>query len=397
VGGQTGGSASITGSGSAIFGAVQIGSAADSAGSLTINTTGSVSLGTMLLFKLNSGAAANLGVGLTIEAGTVTALSVDGEGDGDKSTDVNISGGSLTVGNSSSDGAFQIGNAGDGGYLNMSGGSLTYSGTDGLLLATGAGSTGSATITSGTATLTGITLNYANSTTEISALTVGGTAAGAVPVLYLGNVGLVALQSGSTVTVSLGNAVVGATAAWSSQAPITLTGATTFQTANSNGNGNNITLAGVLSGTGGLTESGTGVLTLSGNDSYTGPTAVSGSGGRLVVSGSLTGTASISVASGAHLEVDGALINSGVASVSGFLNGTGSVDAVDINSGGTLGPGRSTIGALAAGVLTANGNVLFTGSASIFSIRLGVASPSDSDQLNIANGDSVTLDDATLK
>jgi len=219
-----------------------------------------------------------------------------------------------------------------------------------------------------------------------------------VPVLYLGNVGLVAnVQGGSTVTVSLGTAVLGATAPWASLAPITLTGATTFQTADSNGNGNNITLAGVLSGTGGLMETGTGVLTLSGNDNYTGPTAVSGSGGRLVVSGSVAGTASISVASGAHLEVDGALISSGVASVSGFLNGTGSAGAVDINSGGTLGPGRSTIGALAAGVLTANGNVVFTDSTSIFSIRLGVASPSDSDQLAIANGDSVTLNDATLK
>jgi autotransporter-associated beta strand protein len=400
LGGQTGGSASITGSGSGVFTTVTIGGTGDSAGGLTIDTTGSVALGAFTIIKLNAGAAPNTGLGLVIEAGTVTALSVDAQGFADKSADVNISGGSLTIGNSSSNAAFEVGNAGDGGYLDMTGGSLVYAGTDGLLLATGVGSTGLATITSGTATLTGITLNVADSTTELSTLTVGGTTPGAIPVLYLGSVGLVEYApagSGTSVGVTFGNATIGAIAAWNSSAPITLTGTTTFQTADSLGNPNNITLSGTLSGTGGLTAAGPGSLTLSGDDTYTGSTTVTGSGGRLIVSGSLGGTTPVSVAANAHLEVDGLLNNSASVAVSGFLNGTGELNGATIASGGTLGPGRNSLIATSAGTLTANGAVTLTDSTSVFSVRLGVASPGDSDQLAVTPTNSITLNDATLK
>jgi fibronectin-binding autotransporter adhesin len=386
---QTGGSASITGAGSGVFTSVVIGSTGDSAGGLTINTTGSVSLGTVTIVKLNAGAGANAALGLTVQAGTVTATSVDSQGDGDKSSDVNISGGSLTIGNSSSTGAFQVGNNGDGGFLNMSGGSLTYLGTDGLLLGTAAGSTGSASITGGIATLTGITLNSGNATGTTSDLTVSGGAT-----LYLGSVGLVANQPGATVVASLGTATVGATASWTSSAPITLTGATTFQAADSGATAHNISLGAALSGTGGLIVSGAGRVTLAGADTYTGATAVN-SGGTLIVSGSLSATSGASVSPRANLEVDGLLNNSITAFVSGQLSGVGSIGPVNIASGGTLAPGLSAA-SLSAGVLTANGAVTL-GAGSTFSIRLGVASAGDNDQLAVHAGDTVSLNGANLQ
>jgi autotransporter-associated beta strand protein len=393
---ETGVSASITGSASANFTSLFLGSTSDSAGSLTIDTTGSVSLGTATIGKLNTGAAANTGLGIIIQGGTVTATSLDAQGDGDKSTDLNITGGSLTIGNSLSTGAFQIGNAGDGGYLNMSGGALTYLGTDGLVLATAAGSTGSASITGGTATLTGITLNSGNTTSAISALTVGSGA-----ILYLGSVGLVANeQVGSTVTVSLGTATVGAYADWSSSAPITLTGVTTFQTANASSAPFNITLSGALTGTGGLTATGAGgILTLSAADSYNGATSVNS--GTTIVSGSLSATTSVAVATGATLEVDGAINNaSATVTSAGTLDGVGSISGpIAMSDGGILAPGLSA-GSTATGALTAADGLTFSDNitAGTFSIRLGVDALGgglDNDSVAVSGG-SVTLDDTIL-
>jgi autotransporter-associated beta strand protein len=73
-----------------------------------------------------------------------------------------------------------------------------------------------------------------------------------------------------------------------------------------NTNGFNDTIAQALvhgsgSPDGGLTKNGSGTLTLSASDNYTGPTSVSA--GTLLVSGSLTGTASVSVASGGTLKL----------------------------------------------------------------------------------------------
>ncbi len=665
----------ISGAASANFTTTNIGSVLDTSGALTVNTTGTAALGNTTLAK-------DEGTGLAIQNGTVTATSLNVQGQNHVAHLV-ISGGSFTIGNSSSTGGFEIATAlgQDGGTLVMSGGSLTYLGTDGLLMSTTNGITSAVTISSGTATLTGITLNAANAAATTSTLTLSGG------VLYLGGVGLVLNMPSATVTATIGTATVGAIAPWDSFAPITLNNKANFQTANASGSANNITLSGLLSGTGTLTASGAGILILTDTESYTGATtinggatlqlgdgtagddgtisttssltdngtliynrsgalssslviggtgnvtvsgtgsetligintytgattinggatlqlgdgtssaddgtiatssgildngtliynrygtpssgvAISGSGavvvsgqgtqvltgtntytgpttingistlqlgngaagndgnitassgildngtlifdrsgavssgvpiggsgnvqvsgagsqiltgvntyngvttistgatlqlgdgtpgddgtiedtafisdngtlifdrsgalssavliagnggvqvsgtgsqtltttdnyhgatvvnqGRLIVSGSLTATVSASVASGAHLEVDGLLNNSATVAVTGFLNGTGSTGPVTVESGGTLGPGRSTITPALPGTLTAGGNVAFTDSTSRLSIRLGVASPADSDQLDVAPGDTVSLGGATL-
>ena len=69
--------------------------------------------------------------------------------------------------------------------------------------------------------------------------------------------------------------------------------------------------------------------------------------------------------------------------------------AINVASGGTLSPGFSSI-SHTAGNLKANGNVTLTDSTSIFSIRLGVATASDNDELTLDSG-NITLGGATLK
>jgi len=98
------------------------------------------------------------------------------------------------------------------------------------------------------------------------------------------------------------------------------------------------------------------------------------------------------VGSAGTLEVDSTASNATVA-VSGVLDGTGTVAGIT-TSGGTIEPGLSSVGTPAAGVLTSAGNVTLDSTAT-FSIRLGVASETDGDQLLLSSG-TITLGDANL-
>ena len=320
VASSTGDNASITGSASASFTSVNLGSSANTSGPLTINTTGSVTLGTLIDYKDLQGNGPSTTSGLIISNGNVTATSITIQNAG-SGANMNMTGGSLTTGNSSSTGAFKVGNSTStrGGFLTMTGGSLTYLGTDGLLLNTAAGGANGANISgSGSvATLTGVTLNQINAAGAISWLIVSNGAT-----LYLGSVGLVANQPSATVFASLGTATVGAIANWSSVAPITLTGNTTIQAADASGTAHNISLNGVLSGTGVLTKTGAGLLTLNGTNTYAGATTVNA--GKLLVNGLLAAGSAVTVGNG------------------GALGGTGAINGpVTVQSGGTLSPGGS--------------------------------------------------------
>jgi len=124
------------------------------------------------------------------------------------------------------------------------------------------------------------------------------------------------------------------------------------------------TISSAIAGTGGLNKQDVGTLTLSGANTYTGNTAVSG--GLLVLDGSVAGTAS--VADGATLAGSGAALG-----------------VVSVADGGTLAPG----GDGSVGTLTTGGLVL--SSASVLSYDLGAPDMiAASDRLQV-NGD-LTLD-----
>jgi autotransporter-associated beta strand protein len=117
--------------------------------------------------------------------------------------------------------------------------------------------------------------------------------------IYIGAGGIISF-SGSTYEMYLGGGTVGATASWSSTLNMMLTGtngATTFDTA-----GNTITLSGALSGSGGLTKIGSGMLDLAGARTYAGDTTVNAGTLQMDVSGGGSGGA-IRVLNGATLNL----------------------------------------------------------------------------------------------
>jgi fibronectin-binding autotransporter adhesin len=135
-------------------------------------------------------------------------------------------------------------------------------------------------------------------------------------------------------------------------------------------NGNDVNLAGAINDTNtfGLVKSGAGVLTLGGNNTYTGTTTVSA--GTLLINGSTASGSAVTVANG------------------GTLGGTGTINgAITVNSGGTLSPGNS-IGQLTVGSLTLN-----SGANLVFGLTSNATAGTTYDQID---GTSLILSGGTV-
>ena len=338
-------------SGMATFTSTTIGNN-QNGGGITING-GTVSLGAFNDKRDASvNGAASLTTGLVIAGGTVTAASVN-VSSGNSGGDLTITNGSLTIGNSSTIGGFEVGTGSSttrGGFLTVSGGALTYNGTDGLLINNGAAATvGTAAFTGGASTLTGITLN--GNAGGTSTLTISGSAA-----VYLGSVGLV--ENSGTSTINLTGGTIGAVASWSSSAPLTL-GGTLFQTADASGDPFSITLNGALTGTGNLNVTGGGTLTLGAANTYSGSTLING--GTLALSSGASVT-STKIFVGSNTTFDVSQVSGGFTLNGGqTLSGYGTVNgAVAAASGSTIYPGSN---GLTTGTLTLNGGLTESGGA----------------------------------
>src|SRR5262249_18862602 len=136
----------------------------------------------------------------------------------------------------------------------------------------------------------------------------------------------------------------------------------------SGANNTSTVFGGDITGTGSLTKIGTGIFTLTGASTYTGPTAVNT--GNLRVNGSLTSAVTV---------------NSG-----GTLSGAGTTGAITATPGGTVSPGTGP------GILTAAGSVAL-GAGSSFVVELnGTVPGSGYDQLNVTGSASTVSLGGTL-
>jgi autotransporter-associated beta strand protein len=167
--------------------------------------------------------------------------------------------------------------------------------------------------------------------------------------IYIGANGI---TSGSgNYAINLGGGTVGAQAGWSSSLNINLTnlnGSVTFDTA-----GSLITLAGALSGNGGLIVAGGGTLELSGANTYTGDTTVNAGTLQLDVTGS--SISAFRVANGAllnlnysgiyavaHFYTNGVALPDGTynaGNLPGFITGSGNLFVSNISTGVWTGAG----------------------------------------------------------
>jgi fibronectin-binding autotransporter adhesin len=302
-------------------------------GNTTINGDGG------RIYVADGDAVADCNATLDIEPGAV--LNITGSygdtfviGRDSGSGTVNQNGGTFTF----NDGTMWLvasGNSASRSVYNMNGGLLDMQGNT---LGMGLGVNGGVFVTGLVNQLSGVITNVGNLFVGFSIN--GGTGHGIYNLtggsIYIGANGIT--TSGGSYEVNLGGGTVGAEVSWASSLNMTLTGVNgpvTFNPA-----GNTITLSGTLSGNGGLTVAGSGILDISGTASYTGNTTVNtGSTLELDQTGSSPGT--FSLANGAMLNLtfggtyvvggcrtNGVALAAGVYTASnlpGFITGTGSL------------------------------------------------------------------------
>ncbi len=318
-------------------------------GNLTIGSTATnitVALGNVSLARTSGTTVTNAAKGIHIKGGTVSANNVF-IGTSNSAAALEVGGGSLTIA-----GTFNLGQN-TGGRTSVAfvdGGTLLDSNAAGLIVGqssntTTGGGTGQFNVTSGAATLEKLTLGGAQASTAAAPGTNSANLAVSGGSLYLGSGGLVATSAAavastslaSTYNVTLTGGTIGAKAAWSSAANMTVnTNTVTFQAADASNVANDITLTGNLTGSGSLAKTGGGNLTLGGTVSYTGATSVNT--GTLLVTGAITAGTSVSVASGATLGGSGsitpAVTDSGT--INPGLTGAGSIGTLSLGGGLTL-------------------------------------------------------------
>jgi autotransporter-associated beta strand protein len=280
-------------------------------GANTYTGATTVSAGTLAI--TNASGLGTTAAGTTIASGAT--LDLQGVAVGAES--ITINGGTLatSTGTSSLSGAISLGASGStfsvaGTQLTLSGiisggNGFTKTGSGTLILSGGNTYTGATTVSAGTLAITnasGLGTTAAGTTIASGAtLDLQGVAVGAESITING--GTLATSTG---TSSLSGAIsLGASGS-------------TFSVA-----GTQLTLSGIISGGNGFTKTGSGTLTLSNANTYTGTTTISAGtlkAGNAAALGPSTGAGAVSITSGAVLDLNGqSLTNSGALTI----NGTG--------------------------------------------------------------------------
>lgn len=353
-------------------------------GSSVLNSTGQITVGR------NSNT--NLGK-LVVDGGTINSTATNqtdvqvqiGRGNGIGT--LNVKGGTFNlIGNgvTGNSGGIMVINSNAtttnaSGTVNLSGGTTTIKELrfNGSNKSSGAGADANSTAGSATLNMTGGTL-YIGGTVQSDGS--GATTAG----------GIVNRGTGtSAYAINLSGGTVGANANWSSSLNMTLgttNGNVTFKAADASNAARNITLGGVLSGSGGLTKSGAGTLTLNGASTYSGATSITAGTLALGATGSIDSSSGVSVGDGGTFDVTakgpgGYTVNNFTGSGTVLGNLTVSTQLAIGNS-----PGTTTFNSLTLGAL------------STYSYELtGGASPgAGSADLGIVLGDLTLIDGTTL-
>lgn len=320
----------------------------------TIGTYTGAMAGTGALTKSGTGTVTLSGLntysgGTTVSGGTLQGTTTSLQG--------NITNNAKLQFDQSTDGAYSGAIIGTGGVIKSGTGDVTVSGANNY--------TGGTTVSGGT--LTGTTISLQGNITNNAMVEFDQSTDGAYRGVIRGT-GRVIKDGSGDVTFSGTNTYSGGTTVSGG----TLTGTTTSLQGNITNNAsvdfNQATsgiYSGVMSGTGSVTKDGTGAVTFSGANTYSGPTQINA--GALYVNGSISSDTTVAAAA--------------------TLGGNGTINGDVINSG-QIAPGTSgSIGTLQInGDLTAN-----AGSGLRIQINDGGTTPGTNNDLLAVNGD-VTLD-----
>lgn len=340
---------SLTGAGSVVLnGALTIG------GDNTSTTYTGVISGASGLTKVGSGTQTLTGANSFTGTTTVSAggLTVGFGGALGNGSAVTVSSGATLTSNAAS---LALGSLAGAGAVSFGANTLT-SGSNNTSTTFSGAISGSGTF--GKAGSGVLTLSGANSGSSAAILVNGG----ALAVASDGN-----LTSG---TVTLQNSNLRITGATTIDNDIVLSGGSGGIVADATA-----TVSGVISGGSLLAKSGTGTLTLTGTNTYSGITNVVA--GTMIVDGSLSATSGVIVSSGATLGGSGSIFASS------------STNTLTVQSGSTLAPGGS-----GAGTLTINGNLVMNSGSTLALDINGTSAGTQYDQV-VVNG-TVDVSGATL-